>query len=311
LKHIERTNRWEILSTERDEALGLIVRRPLGEGTGTVVVWQRLDRILGYKYPYGEMARKRLSQICREIEVHLGMVFHRFMMGEIKGKRIKLRLNGNEIKPWDPFCRNETKTRKLQPLSLRVEQEGGTSGSFRLEPYVLPHQDDFSSADAFRTASGPANWNQQQGFYVYRGGRMIQSGGWCGLRAPDEHMKLARIALSFSPKLDELFKINVAKMRVQLPSQSREETREALLPSTKAARAAYDRRPAGPRLQSLPSRTVSTSPGGSIGTSTSPTSDTTKPPATVMLTRKQWADRLLAKATKRERPVVEAVLNRL
>ena len=88
-----------------------------------------------------------------------------------------------------------------------------------MQPYILPTKGEFSSSDAFKRASGPANWNQQQGFYIYRADRMIQSGGWCGIRTRDEHTKLSRIELNFSPILDNAFKINVAKMRVQLPAQ--------------------------------------------------------------------------------------------
>ena len=73
---------------------------------------------------------------------------------------------------------------------------------------------------------------------------MIQSGGWSNLRAPDEHTKLARVAISFSPLLDEAFKINVAKMRVQLPTQIRDAIRDAIVPVTKLAREVYDRKPA-------------------------------------------------------------------
>lgn len=239
MAHIEKTNRWEILSLERN-GLGPTIREPLKETTGTVVLWQKLDRILGYKHPYGEMARKRLSALCREVEEHLAMVFHRFLSGEVPKKKFKILLNGNPIKPWDPFAREEKKTKALTPVPLKLEHEG-VSGEVRLEPYVLPHQNDFSSADAFKQASGPANWNQQQGFYIYRAGRLIQSGGWCRLRTTDEHTKLARIALSFSPLLDEAFKINVAKMRVQLPSQIKEQIEQGLKPVIKIAQDTYRR----------------------------------------------------------------------
>jgi hypothetical protein len=98
---------------------------------------------------------------------------------------------------------------------------------------------EFSSPEGFRHASGPSNWNQQQGFYIYRADRMIQSGGWCRLRTQDEHTKLARVALSFPPKLDSAFKINVAKMRVQLPLQLRDQIEAALRPVIKAAQERY------------------------------------------------------------------------
>src|SRR3954449_4551812 len=69
--------------------------------------------------------------------------------------------------------------------------------------------------------SGRLKWNRQQGLYIYRGDRLIQHGGWCGIRAADEHTKLARASLDFQTDLDALFQINVAKMRVLLPPEIR------------------------------------------------------------------------------------------
>lgn len=237
LDHIEKTNRWEILTLE-NEHLGPAIRKPLRDTLGTVVLWQRLDRVLGYKHPYGEMARKRILQMCREVEAHVGMVFHRFLSGQVSGKRLKILINGNPVQPWDPFCRKELSTQRLSPVTLKIEQEN-VKGQIEVEPFVLPHQEQFSSLSAFVRASGPSKWNRQQGFYIYRANRMIQSGGWSGLRTIDEHTKLARVALSFSPNLDEAFKINVAKMRVQLPAQLREEIQEATVPAIKIARETY------------------------------------------------------------------------
>jgi len=309
LAHIERTNRWEILPADKN---ALSIRQPLKDTTGTVVLWQRLDRILGYKHPYGEASRKRLSQTCREIEIHLGMVFHKFISGEVRRKRLKILLNGNEIKPWDPFCRSEAKTKPLQSVRLAVEQDG-ISYEVLFEPFVLPHQDDFSSPEAFRLASGPANWNQQQGFYIYRAGRMIQSGGWSNLRAPDEHTKLARIAVSFSPELDGAFKINVAKMRAQMPGSIRDAVRETVGPVVRLADEVYRRKSATPQnakaaptSPAKPSGTAAHGVQGAIASSVA----ANRAPET-LLTLKQWSERLLAVAKQDERNVVERVLSRL
>ncbi len=246
LEHIAKTNRWEVLPVERN-GLGPAIRSPLADTTGTVVLWQRLDRILGYKHPYGESARKRLSGMCRELEAHLAMVFHRFLSGEARKKKLKILINGNQVLPWDPFARDEEKTTRLPAVPLDVEHEG-VAGQVTLEPFVLPHQQDFSSPDAFRRASGPLSWNQQQGFYIYRAHRLIQSGGWSRLRTVDEHTKLARIAVSFLPALDEAFKINVAKMRVQLPPAIREQVEEAIKPVIKLAQETYRKHPTVPAI---------------------------------------------------------------
>lgn len=311
LGHIERTNKWEVLPADKN---ALPVREPLKDTTGTVVLWQKLDRILGYKHPYGEAARRRLFTTCREIEVHLGMVFHKFLSGEAGRRRFKILLNGNEIKPWDPFCKKEMKTRPLQSFELPVG-ENGLTGSVLFEPYILPPEKEFSSPDAWRSASGPANWNQQQGFYIYRAGRMIQCGGWSNLRTPDEHTKLARIAVSFSPGLDEAFKINVAKMRVQLPAGIRDKVRNAIAPLLKIAREVYDRKeskPAGapplvviPPLSSPPQSASNQRPAGHA-----PYVASNPPLQETLLTFEEWAMQVLTSAEAHERPVFQTVVDR-
>lgn len=237
LGHIDATNRWEILQVKSSD-LQTPARQHLKETTGTVVIWEQLDRILGYKKPEGEMARKQLMTMCRELEEHLSMVFHRFLAGEVRGRRLAIYINDNKIVPWDPFARGEADTSKLDSVSLRVEGEKGKSDVV-IEPYVLPTQAKFSSQEAFNRASGPNKWNRQQGFYIYRADRMIQSGGWSNLRTLDEHIKLARVALHFSPKLDDEFKINVPKMRVALPSLLRDDILKAIAPAIKLANVAY------------------------------------------------------------------------
>lgn len=237
LDHVGATNRWEILPVKTTD-LPDAVRQHLKETTGTVVIWEKLDRILGYKYPDGEMARKHLIQMCRDLEEHVAMVFHRFLAGQVRGKRLAIYLNNNKVMPWDPFARDEPNTKPLDPVSIPMVGERGKSNVV-IEPYVLPPQSKFSSPDAFNRASGPNKWNRQQGFYIYRADRMIQSGGWSNLRTLDEHLKLARIALFFSPKLDSEFKINVPKMRVALPAEIRDELMKAIGPATKMANADY------------------------------------------------------------------------
>ncbi len=237
VEHIEATNRWEVLSVKAAD-LPSAARLHLKETPGTVVIWERLDRLLGYKFPEGESARKQLLAMARELEEHVAMVFHRFLASEVRGKRLAIYVNDNRVEAWDPFARKEAKTQRLEPKTFRVEGEKG-KGDVIVEPYVLPSQALFSTPEAFNRASGPRKWNAQQGFYIYRADRLIQSGGWCGLRAIDEHRKLARIAISFNPKLDDEFKINVPKMRVLLPPAIRDEAEKWIKPAVKLAEEVY------------------------------------------------------------------------
>jgi hypothetical protein len=239
LEHVLATDSWEILEVGREEHSDHL-REPLLSHTGTVVLWRRLDRILGYKHPYGGMLKKRLEIMCRELEEHLAMVFHRFIAGEDDLRKVRISINGSVVKPWDPFVRGEKATRKLPPVVLQYDHDG-MQGCVAIEGYVLPHQEEFSSPAAHAAAAGPMRWNRQQGFYIYRAGRMVQGGGWSNLRTMDEHTKLARVGVSFDPRLDEAFRINVAKMRVQIPRQLREQIELAIAPVVKAAQTAYRR----------------------------------------------------------------------
>ncbi len=247
MDHIEKTDRWEILPL-KSEPLKSLAYEMLEDSPGTVVLWKRLDRLLGYKHPYGPAARKELASMSRELENHLAMVFHRFLVGTGPNKKkIVISINGNKIEPWDPFATKEENTIKPDATKLLIEHEG-KKGEIFIQPYILPHQKEFSSAEEFRRAAGPKGWNEQQGFYIYRAGRLIQSGGWCGLRKPDEHTKLARIVLSFPPELDEAFKINIAKMHVNLPVAYRDEIDKMIQPIVKRAREVYDREERGSTL---------------------------------------------------------------
>jgi Histidine kinase-, DNA gyrase B-, and HSP90-like ATPase len=237
LTHIEATNRWEILPI-RSADLPDIARIHLKETTGTVVIWQQLDRILGYSNPEGEPARKRLIEMCGKLEEHVAMVFHRFLENKVRGKRLAIYINENKVTPWDPFVANEPRRKVLDPISLRVDGHGGRSDVV-FEPYVLPAQSMFSTPEAHKRASGPNQWNRQQGFYIYRSDRLIQSGGWSNIRTLDEHLKLARIAVYFSPKLDEEFKINVPKMKVAFPAEIRADVERGVKLWTRVADETY------------------------------------------------------------------------
>ena len=71
---------------------------------------------------------------------------------------------------------------------------------------------------------------------------MIQSGGWNRLRTMDEHSKLARIALDVPAKLENVFQINVSKMRVVIPDEMKPQLRALAAGVANLAQEAYRRR---------------------------------------------------------------------
>jgi len=238
LDHVLEADRWEIFdlgSRCRDAR----VIEPLKARTGTVVLWESLDRLLGYKIPWGKRAQNALSVLSDQLVLHLGMTFHRFIEGEIEGRPpLRILVNGRRVPPWDPFARGETATIELPGCDIDIETTEGV-GLVRFQPYVLPPREGFSSDDAFHRLAGPRKWNAQQGLYIYRANRMVQSGGWCRMRAPDEHLKLARASIDFFPDLDAAFGVNVSKARAILPSGLRERLRDPVDELARVAQSAY------------------------------------------------------------------------
>lgn len=214
----------------------LRARELLAEQFNTVVVWECLDRLLPGERGTG-YARRRLSTWKSRTRDHLAMVFHRFL-DPSASRPLTISVDGEKVEPWDPFATGETATHELPQQSFEIPAENG-HGVVRLRRWVLPTRQSFSSPAEFDRAAGPRKWNRQQGLYVYRADRLVQWGGWAGVRGIDEHTKLARCALDFGTDLDSVFNINVAKMRVAVPSSLRTMLERPVQEACQAAETAY------------------------------------------------------------------------
>jgi hypothetical protein len=210
---------WLVVDPEPD-AWVQRARDWLIDETGTVVIWRKLDRVLPENRPDGGWARRRLQTMAAKTAEHLGIVFHRFLE-DSEGPGLVITVNGQKVEPWNPFAPAEPARVELSPQRFEVVIND-VAGTVTLQRFVLPSRDQFSSAAEFERLSGPLNWNRQQGLYIYRAGRLVQWGGWNGVRGIDEHTKLARAAVDFDTDLDSVFHINVAKIRVAIPPQLRQ-----------------------------------------------------------------------------------------
>ena len=75
--------------------------------------------------------RGSFSESLRAVEEHIAMVFHRFL---VRPRPISIRLNGQAIKPWDPFLADDPATQRLPTENLGEPGDG-----VMVTPYVLPH----------------------------------------------------------------------------------------------------------------------------------------------------------------------------
>jgi hypothetical protein len=219
------------------------VQRALAIDQGTVILIDRMDALGGLTSLDKESFYLRLQ----DVRAHLGMVFHRFLGGD--ARRVALALNDREIKPWDPFVRDHPATTELRAERIR---HGHTS--FAVKPYVLPHRDRFRNEAEYEAAGGPGGWAARQGFYVYRGKRLLVAGSWLGLGGSrawtrDEASRLARIEVDLPTSLDQDWRIDVRKSQARPPGSLRERLTAIAAKCRDQAREVFAWRGLGPRAQ--------------------------------------------------------------
>lgn len=202
-------------------------------GSGTLVLWEELRT-------GSEGSVERFLEALERVEHHLAMVFHRFLDGD--RRRIRLRLNGATVCAWDPFCTANSAT---TPKPIRRLRD--TSGLVEVRGYVLPHRDRFGTADEHEAAGGPDGWIAQQGFYIYRAGRLIVAGGWLGLGGSrewlrDEASQLARIQVDIGNTADAAWRVDVRKATARAPALLRNDLLRIAVDVRRSARDVYAHR---------------------------------------------------------------------
>lgn len=216
LDEVVASHEWRLMRGHPEDCAD-IVERLEQQPQGTVVVWQQLDRIVGAAHVDDEGAHKRFLELARSIRAHLAMTFHRFLS---QRAGMTVMVNDHEVPPWDPFL---SRNGSRQVLALeKLPLDGGT---VTVQPVVLPHRSKLSAED-FELAGGERGWNSLQGFYVYRGKRLLVAGDWLGLGfQKEEHYKLARIQIDITNDMDPLWQIDVRKSMARPPGALREELR--------------------------------------------------------------------------------------
>lgn len=207
LDFVAATDNWDLLKWMPDE-----FSNELDEiESGTLVIWSDLDREVRPNVSESDVhAHEKFSRDLDHVKKHIAMTFHRF----IEDKAIKLYWCGNEIESWNPFCPNESK-RQLQT-------EDHLPGNVTVRGYVLPHKKNFSSEKAYNDAEGMNGWTAHQGFYIYRGKRLLLAGNWLGMFKQEEPYKLVRIQVDIPNTQDSEWKIDIKKSQAYPPASCRE-----------------------------------------------------------------------------------------
>lgn len=219
-KHGERSAaQWDLeLVVERDDwvlqlppafEVDALPSIELLEDHGTAIIWQSLDRIADGAS--GASLADHMLDRMDSARRHLELVFHRFLQGDRAVRKVRIVMNGRDLEAFDPFHSKSLATQRLPVETIRVANQ-----DVHVEGFILPHHGKVSAAEWDRYA-GEGGYLKNQGFYVYRGGRLIIHGTWFRLARQSELTKLARVKIDMPNGLDTLWKIDVRKASAQPP----------------------------------------------------------------------------------------------
>lgn len=232
LDHIAKAGSWKLLLSEPDPESRTHLNRVAPAASGTVVVWETVDRLLkAYQDPGGGHARAALKKQIESLRDHIAMVYQRFLNpADTRARSVEIRLDGQPVAAWDPFCADVAEL--VAEEDVPVELSSGSEASFRVRAYVLPRREEFPSDAAARRARLS---NDRQGIYIYREERLIHEADWLGMFQKEPHGTLLRVEFSFDHRLDDAFHIDIKKSQILLNEDLWNWLNDSFLPAPRRA----------------------------------------------------------------------------
>lgn len=227
LDHVVATGSWALLELDPAEVEGLFGWQALAAVEhGTLVHWGHLDQL--EKTEGNEQSD--LDRVAQRVRDHVALVFHLFIGGD-GVRQMRFDINGGAIEAIDPFLSHSRQTQRTSWESIVVDGR-----EVRLMAFTLPYLNRLSAADRAR-ALKLGGLRETQGFYVYRGGRLVIWGTWFRVMPRSEMAKLTRVRVDIPNSLDHLWALDVRKSTAEPPPQVRRRLRELaktmMLPSQK------------------------------------------------------------------------------
>lgn len=241
LDHVAEKKQWEMLREPVTEDEHRKFDELCG-GKGTLVIWEKCDRILTKEYePGGTKEKAAINRLAESLSKHISLVFHRFLdKTDNRERDIDIFINQIHVAPWNPFY--PARSEQVLPekkQNVLVELPDGSEETANIRAWILPHRNDITKEEEKTHARIS---NRSQGFYIYREGRLIQDGSWMDVfGAPEPHTSLLRIEFDFGHQLDDAFRIDVKKSRILFHPDLEDGLRNLLQPVYREAGNRYRR----------------------------------------------------------------------
>jgi len=243
INEIVEHDQWILITpnpSEYEEEIEII--KTLSENnSGTVVIWEDIDRLLSHLKT--TEINKVLAKLIVEIKSHLSSVFGKFLDDSNQDNtNVELRINDEVVIGWDPTGKwlNNDEEKKVsihkKVLDVTLDDDAEVERTFELNGYILPNKSLMTDSDREKLRYG----NDNQGFYIYREGRLIYGGGWPHrIFTKEPHLNLLRVELNFNHELDDYFQVDIRKTRIIFPQDLRDKIKRHLAPYRNEANKRY------------------------------------------------------------------------
>lgn len=227
LDYISDTNEWLLITPNIKDFYNIPLFSELKSlESGTLVIWQEIDR---YKV-------ESFSDNIDKLRKHLALVFHRFLEGNDSFGKLKISVNNNLLKPFNPFNANNDATFKKATEKIKI-----FDSTIKITPYILPHHSKVSKQEweEYSTSDG---YIKSQGFYLYRANRLLIHGTWWGLHKAIDAHKLVRIQIDISNNQDKYWGIDIKKSTANPMPEIKKDLKRIVLEVTKEGSKPFTKR---------------------------------------------------------------------
>ncbi len=204
----------KVAELRQDYCMNMLTKASSGKNasSGTVVTLLGLDRLnLNEK-----LSEKIVTKMSNKLRSHLGLIYHR----HLAQNKIKILVETNIEERGSPY----------PPESIHA-----------LNPFGYPHSGHDQYPKDFIISIGdsqirarvhiwppncqsreyklPGGANTRQGLYIFRNNRLLQAGGWNGMRESEPHLSLCRVEIDLPSTLDDLVRLDIKKSSIDLPEE--------------------------------------------------------------------------------------------
>lgn len=201
---------WSVLELEPHEISQLYCYSEIaGLEHGTLVLWEEFD---GMFKSSGGRLYEALTRNRDNLLDRLPLIYHRFMSED----GLKIYVNYQELAPLDPFLINRSDC-SWGTIPQPLTDSNGKEHTILITPYKLPFVTEMSEAE-LSLIGGADKMSKMQGFYIYRGRRLIRYGTWFGTPR-HEVSKYARVKVDIPNCMDDIWKVDVMKRNAEIPTE--------------------------------------------------------------------------------------------